>query len=255
MPADIHLTRRGLLRTTAVVMGGALLTPIAGPLPAAAAQATPLLHPRADWQARPPKVPATVLNRAPDHIVVHHTASPNSTDYSLEHALDLSRAIQNFHVDTNGWDDIGQQLTISRGGHLMEGRNLTLEAISARTHVVGAHTLSHNDHTIGIENEGTYMTQAPTSALWEKLITTCAWLCDTYTLDPHTAIVGHRDYNNTACPGDTMYALLPQLRNQVAELLGEQRITQLPQATPSGLPGPRYTFDHGPATGPADPTR
>ncbi|MGI5420409.1 peptidoglycan recognition protein family protein [Actinomadura luteofluorescens] len=254
MAAHAHLPRRTLLKST-VIMGGALLVPAAWPPGPAAAQAAPLVHPRAEWLARPPRVEATVLNRAPDHIVVHHTASENATDLSLEHALALSRAIQDFHMDTNGWDDVGQQLTISRGGHLMEGRNRALEAIGTGTHVVGAHTLGQNDHTVGIENEGTYMTEEPTGALWEKLVATCAWLCDVYGLEPHAAIVGHRDYNATACPGDALYALLPRLRNQVAESLGERRPAEAPAARSGGLPGPRFTFDHGPAVGPGDPTR
>ncbi|WP_413229119.1 peptidoglycan recognition family protein [Actinomadura citrea] len=187
--------------------------------------------------------------------MVHHTASANATDHSLEHALGLSRTIQNFHMDTNGWDDIGQQLTISRGGHLMEGRNRTLEAIGAGTHAVGAHTLGQNDHTIGIENEGTYTTVKPTGALWAKLVSTCARLCDVYGPEPHAAIVGHRDHNATACPGDALYALLPRLRDQVADRLGERYPAEAPGAVPGGLPGPRFTSDHGPAVGPGDPTR
>ncbi|WP_141582578.1 peptidoglycan recognition family protein [Actinomadura sp. WMMA1423] len=260
MPAHLHLPRRGLLSGTAALVGGALLGPVAGSPAAASAQATPRLRTRADWKARPPKVPATVLDRAPDHIVVHHTASANSTDYSPDHALALSRAIQDFHMDANGWDDIGEQLTISRGGHLMEGRNRTLEAVCTRRHVVGAHTLGQNDHTIGIENEGTYMTAEPTAALWRRLVATCAWLCDVYDLDPHAAIVGHRDYNGTSCPGDALYALLPRLRDQVAYRLFAYRLggrgaAEASRARPSGLPGPRFTFDHGPALGPGDPTR
>ncbi|WP_344892192.1 peptidoglycan recognition family protein [Actinomadura meridiana] len=214
----------------------------------------PPIHDRAEWQARPPKVAATVLDRAPDNIVVHHTASPNSADQSLEHAFELSRSIQSFHMDDRGWDDIGQQLTISRGGHLLEGRNRTLEAIGTRRHVMGAHTLGHNDHTIGVENEGTYMTEEPTDELWTQLVATCAWLCDVYQLDPHTAIVGHRDYNQTACPGDTLYALLPELRDQVVGRPGRRRAASAP-VEPSGLPGPRHTFDHGPALGSGELTR
>ncbi|NYD50220.1 hypothetical protein BJY14_006203 [Actinomadura luteofluorescens] len=148
MAAHAHLPRRTLLKST-MIMGGALLVPAARPPGPASAQATPLVHPRAEWLARPPRVEATVLNRAPDHIVVHHTASENATDLSLEHALALSRAIQDFHMDTNGWDD----------------------------------------------------------------------------------------------------------RNRVAESLGERRPAEAPAARSGGLPGPRFTFDHGPAVGPGDPTR
>ncbi|GGU94609.1 hypothetical protein GCM10010182_08500 [Actinomadura cremea] len=239
---SLNITRRRLLGGTAAVMGGTLL----GPMPTASARTAPRLHTRAEWRARAPKTAATVLDRAPDRIVVHHTASPNSTNYSLEHAFDLSRSIQNFHMDTNGWDDTGQQLTISRGGHVMEGRNRSLDAVDAGDHVLGAHTLSHNEHTIGIENEGTYMTEEPTDALWEGLVATCSWLCETYGLDPRTAIVGHRDHNSTACPGDTLYALLPKLRDQVAAGRSGARLTVTARVAPSGLPGPRHRFDHGP---------
>ncbi|TYB45463.1 peptidoglycan recognition protein family protein [Actinomadura chibensis] len=255
MPGEVRLTRRGLIGGTAAVVGGALLGPLSGPRGAASAQAAPRAYPRADWEARPPKVAATVLDRAPDHIVVHHTASANTVDPSLEQAFALSRSIQNFHMDTNGWADSGQQFTISRGGHLMEGRNRTLEAVRARRHVVGAHTFGQNDHTIGIENEGTYMTEAPTDALWAKLVQTCAWLCDAYGLGPHEAIVGHRDYNQTSCPGDALYALLPDLRDQVAGVLGERRSAARSRGGPSGLPGPRHTFDHGPALAPGELAR
>ncbi|MEU8804110.1 MULTISPECIES: peptidoglycan recognition family protein [unclassified Spirillospora] len=255
MAAEMRLTRRGLLGGTGAVLGGALLGPVAGAPSAASAQAAPRVHTRSEWGARPPTSTATVLDRAPDHIVVHHTASANSTDYSLEHAFALSRSIQNFHMDGNGWSDTGQQLTISRGGHLMEGRNRSLAAVNAGDHVVGAHTLNHNSHTIGIENEGIYMTQGPTGPLWDKLVATCAWLCDTYGLDPHAAIVGHRDYNATACPGDVLYARLPELRNEVAGSLGARRVAQSSPAVPSGLRGPRHTFDHGPAAAPGEPTR
>ncbi|MFI0481491.1 peptidoglycan recognition family protein [Actinomadura sp. 9N215] len=258
MPANVPFTRRGLLGSAAVAAGGALL----GPQPpasahatsthatsarAAAARAVPRRYTRAEWRARAPKMAADVLDRAPDHIVVHHTASANSADRSLEHAFELSRAIQKFHMDTNGWEDAGQQLTISRGGHLMEGRNRSLAAIGAGNLVVGAQTLGHNDHTIGIENEGTYMTAEPTGELWDALVATCAWLCDVHGLDPHAAIVGHRDYNSTACPGDVLYARLPRLRNEVAGSLGLRRVPLGPPPKPSGLPGPRHTFDHGPA--------
>jgi len=254
MSEAIRLNRRGVLKGAATLTGGALLG--AAPILPSAALAAPRVYTRAEWKARAPRRAATVLKRAPDHIVVHHTASANTTNYSRQAAFSLSRAIQKYHMDTNGWDDTGQQLTISRGGYLMEGRNRSLAAIRAGNHVVGAHTLNHNDHTIGIENEGTYMTVQPTAALWTRLVETCAWLCDVYDLDPFDAIVGHRDYNATACPGDVLYAMLPRLRNEVAGVLSAERRRQPPMAfRRSGLPGPRFRFDHGPALGPEDPNR
>ncbi|MBC6456452.1 N-acetylmuramoyl-L-alanine amidase [Actinomadura sp. HBU206391] len=192
-----------------------------GPVAAAAADGeSPLIHPRRAWRARRPKDRAQVLRGAPDRIVVHHTATPNTGDYSLAHAYRLSRAIQRFHMGGRGWSDIGEQLTISRGGHIMEGRNRSLRAILAGRHAVGAQTLNHNSHTIGIENEGNYMRAPVPVALWSSLVRVCGWLCTVYGLDPYRAIVGHRDFNATSCPGDVLYARLPELRRQAAALLG-----------------------------------
>jgi hypothetical protein len=161
------------------------------------------------------------LDRQPDHVVVHHTAGENTSDFSLAAAFRHSHWIQDLHMDVNGWIDSGQQLTISRGGYLMEGRNLSLRAIGERQHVVGAQTAGHNSHTIGIENEGNYVSASVPPSLFAALVRTCAWLCDSYGLDPHQAIVGHRDYvATTVCPGDVLYRRLPELRTKVAAALG-----------------------------------
>ncbi|MBC6466148.1 N-acetylmuramoyl-L-alanine amidase [Actinomadura alba] len=188
--------------------------------PAAADGGPPVIHPRRAWGARRPKEHARVLRGGPDHIVVHHTATPNSGDASLAHAFALSRAIQRFHMGGRGWSDIGEQLTISRGGHIMEGRNRSLRAMLSGRHAVGAQTLNHNSHTIGIENEGNYMRAPVPPALWSSLVRVCGWLCTVYGLDPYRAIVGHRDFNATSCPGDVLYARLPELRRQAAGLIG-----------------------------------
>ena len=37
--------------------------------------------------------------------------------------------------------------------------------------------------------------------------------------NPADEIKGHRDYYNTECPGDRLYAKLPQLRTEVAKAL------------------------------------
>jgi hypothetical protein len=183
----------------------------------------PVIHTRKEWGALPPRRPAEVLPHGPDHIVVHHTDSPNSADMSLAHAFQLSRSIQRFHMNRRGWDDIGQQLTITRGGHVLEGRNRSLPSILGSRLVVGAQTMHQNDHTIGIENEGTYMRAPVAPLLWKSLVRVCGWLCITYGLDPQHAIVGHRDFMPTDCPGDVLYRRLPELRRAVARLIAELR--------------------------------
>jgi hypothetical protein len=251
MPDTSAYGRRDFIARAAAIAGGAALIGAADLTLArsAHAAAAPHVYTRAEWGARPPTSAAEII-AAPDHLVVHHMAFPNSTDYSLTHAFQLSRDCQDLHMDTNGWADTGQQLTISRGGYVMEGRNRSLEAIGKGANVMGAQVANENGHTLGIENEGTYTSVLPPTALWNSLVQTLAWLCADYGLDPHTAIVGHRDYNNTECPGDALYAKLPNLRNDVANALGfaagKERATSYVR---SNLPGPRSRGDHGPAVG------
>jgi N-acetylmuramoyl-L-alanine amidase len=249
-PGTTPVARRDFITRAAAIAAGAALIGAADltrPRPARAVTA-PRVYTRAEWAARPPTSPAQIIH-APDHLVVHHMAFPNSTDYSLSHAFQLSRDCQDLHMDTNGWSDTGQQLTISRGGYVMEGRNRSIEAIGKGANVMGAQVANENGHTLGIENEGTYISVLPPAALWNSLVRTLAWLCDDYGLDPHAAIVGHRDYNpTTQCPGDALYAKLPQLRNEVANALGAPLTAE--RATPyvhTSLPGPRRRGDHGPA--------
>ncbi|TCC23581.1 N-acetylmuramoyl-L-alanine amidase [Kribbella speibonae] len=209
-----RVSRRTILGATA---GGVLLGGLTLPTAAHAAPA-PRCYTRTEWSARPPKSATQVIGK-PDHIVIHHTASPNVTDYSLAAAYKVQHWIQDLHMDTNGWIDMGNQLTISRGGFLMEGRSKSLSAINNGQNVLGAQTANHNSHTIGIEHEGIYVSQDVTVALFDMSVLTCAWLCTKYGLDPHAAIVGHRDYNTTQCPGDVFYARLPELRDRVAAVL------------------------------------
>ncbi|SDX92282.1 N-acetylmuramoyl-L-alanine amidase [Micromonospora pattaloongensis] len=219
MTHPAHPSRRRLLTGAAGLTGGLLIGGLIRPDAARAAVTPPRVYTRAEWGARPATGAIRYLDRQPDHIVVHHTAGTNVTDYSLAAAYRCSKWIQDLHMDQNGWIDSGQQLTISRGGYVMEGRQLSLRAIREGQHVSGAQTAGHNDHTIGIENEGIYVSAPVPAALFGSLVQTCAWLCQVYDLDPFAAIVGHRDYVATQCPGDVLYARLPELRQKVAAAL------------------------------------
>ncbi len=211
------IVRRSVLRAVVGIAAADVL--MCGGAVQANADDMPRVYTRKEWGALKPRHVPKILGRAPDHIIVHHTASPNVADTSKGHAFGLSRQIQRFHMEGRGWDDIGEQLTISRGGFVMEGRLGSLQAIQRNDLVVGAQSLHHNAHTIGIENEGTYIHDAVPAKLWEALVDVCTWLCTAHTLDPATAIVGHRDYNSTDCPGDVLYHRLPELRKTVARAL------------------------------------
>ena len=236
------VSRRALIRggftVTAVGALGAAIPITAGAAgeqlsPKAAAR--PTIHGCDEWGARPPNGAITVLDRKPAFIVVHHTAGGNSSDQSLEHAFAISRDIQDFHMDSRGWIDTGQQLTNSRGGHVTEGRHRSVEILDGGTrHVQGANVADHNSEIIGIENEGLYSTVDVTPQLWDSLVQLVAYMAQQYGV-PVGNIKGHRDFNATECPGEVLYGRLPELRDAVGGVLGTA-VTQ-PETWPLLKPG------------------
>ncbi|WP_033293438.1 N-acetylmuramoyl-L-alanine amidase [Amycolatopsis jejuensis] len=219
MAFDIgQLPRRSFLRGV-TGMSAAVAAGLVLPGQASAA-GEPRIYSCAEWGARPPADPLTTLGHPADRVLIHHIDCPNSTDYSLEHAFQVARNDQADHIDNNGWSDTGQHFTVSRGGYRLEGRHGSLDALrSGRKIVRAAHCPGQNDNAIGIENEGTYMQVVPPKAQWESLVVFVAYVCRQYGI-PVAEIKGHRDFYNTDCPGDQLYAKLPELRSRVAAVLG-----------------------------------
>ncbi|MEV6651278.1 peptidoglycan recognition family protein [Streptomyces sp. NPDC051219] len=212
-------TRRTMF-TSALALGAAALVPVAAP-GRAHADAGQVVFDCSAWGARPPSSPVRVISTPPLRIIVHHTATANVTDYSQARAFALARAIQTYHMDTHGWIDTGQHFTVSRGAYVTEGRHHSLaELRGGARHVSSAHCVGQNTVAIGIENEGTYSTVEPRIVQYAALVELCATVCLQYGL-PSSEIYGHRDFNATACPGDRLYGLLPQLRRDVAARTGD----------------------------------
>ncbi|MFC4631883.1 N-acetylmuramoyl-L-alanine amidase [Promicromonospora alba] len=180
--------------------------------------AAPVIASCSTWGAAAARGTIETVSTNPNKILIHHTASANVTDYSQAAGYQIARDIQQWHFE-NGWVDTGQHLTLSRGGYVMEGRHGSLARLqSGSGTVVGAHAPGQNSQAIGIENQGTYTSATPPAQLWSRLVELCAYICDQYGIAP-TQIYGHRDYTATACPGDVLYSMLPQLRSEVAAAL------------------------------------
>lgn len=174
-----------------------------------------------EWGARPPAAEIQISGNVTNKIIVHHMAFPNVTDYSREHALQLARDCQDLHMDTNGWADTGQHFTVSRGGFVTEGRHRSLETLSIGEHqVVSAHCPGENGNAIGIENEGTYITETPPESLLASLTKLCVTVCQQYGLHAWD-IFGHWDFRETDCPGIAFYREFPMLRRRILAGLGE----------------------------------
>jgi hypothetical protein len=53
----------------------------------------------------------------------------------------------------------------------------------------------------------------------EALVELLAWLAATYEIDPTSKITGHRDWNDTNCPGIDVYEELPEIRQDVKDVI------------------------------------
>ena len=148
------------------------------------------------------------------HIIVHHSAGVNSSnDWPA-----VVRSIWNYHVNTNGWDDIGYNWLVDPNGVLYEGRGDGLQ---------GAHFCGQNGNTVGLCVLGNFQTTLPSGAALGKLREYLAWQTCDLGVDPtdfgfHDGsglnlyyISGHRDGCSTACPGDQFYPEFPALRESV----------------------------------------
>jgi len=126
-------------------------------------------------------------------IIVHHTASPRDTTVAQ---------IRDWHVNGNGWSDIGYHYIILGDGTLERGRSINK---------TGAHCKGHNKGSIGICVTGNTSQEPPTTAQVESLFGTLKMLLEDYNLE-RSDVYGHRDFGATECPGDWLYTLLQQFK-------------------------------------------
>jgi hypothetical protein len=171
----------------------------------------PTICDRTCWSARAPQCAISQesnLTRA----VIHHTAGTADYDVSnLEEAKARVRAIQNLHMDTNGWCDIGYHFLADKLGDGFEGRQGSISSYPRGAHD-GVNTQSFGFNVMGYMHSP--YNQQPTTAQRAMLYDLIAWKVP----DPFTGfgsgsyggktvgfICGHRDVVSTACPGDLMY--------------------------------------------------
>lgn len=142
-----------------------------------------------------------------DMLVIHHVGIPDGDTSAA--------AIHKAHL-ANGWAGIGYHYVIRKDGSIERGRPLA---------TVGAHAEGQNYHTVGINVTGNFEKETPTQSQITSLEKLLVFLCQTYDIHPSAAtIVGHRNVNSTDCPGKNLYRLLPEIRDDVALQLAEEKL-------------------------------
>jgi N-acetylmuramoyl-L-alanine amidase len=146
-------------------------------------------------------------------VVIHHTGAED---------VDLSAAeIHQMHIG-NGWAGIGYHKVFRKDGTVERGRPEEYQ---------GAHCPGANRFTLGYHICGCFSGQLPNEAQLQALVASLADDCEKYGINPlewfpdgHDLISGHCDWLATECPGDMLYSILPQIRQQVAEAVQQGTI-------------------------------
>jgi len=158
------------------------------------------------------------------HALVHHTVTANEPSNPAQ----VVRQIWDWHVNDNGWLDIGYNFLVDHEGTIYQGRyNPNIE----QTDVRGAHAGSANSQSLGIALLGQFEPGAqpapgqPQALALDALVKTIGWRFTQKGIDSESSgfiagnflpvISGHRDVSATACPGENLYQLLPDIRSEV----------------------------------------
>ena len=198
----------------------------------------PAIVTRAEWGADENATRDSLRSSELKAMYVHHTAGSNT--YSRDQAASIVKGIHSYHVKSNGWPDIGYQFLVDRFGTIYEGRRGSLDEL-----IVGAQAGGYNTNTIGVSGLGNFHGTGvkPSSAMIDGIVQVLSWQAHKWDLDPTgtvrlmtggstgsgtrwkpgeltdplPVILGHKDTNVTACPGDDLYARLGSIRTAVAQ--------------------------------------
>lgn len=181
-----------------------------------------------EWGAVPPKQGITTCGKAA-RTIFHHTAShhreitPPASD-SVEEAMQYARDIQAFHMRPvsqggKGWIDSGHNFLVTRGGHILQGRWLTVSAVEARHMVISAHCPGQNDQ-IGIEHEHKG-TEPMTPEQRHASARLMAWLAAQYGRTLVLPSYPHSKYVATACPAN-LKAEIVTIKSLAQQILAEE---------------------------------
>jgi hypothetical protein len=215
----------------------------------------PAIITRAEWGAEsvPPREPP--LYGEVQLAFVHHTVTAN--DYGPEDSAGIVLGIARFHRNSNGWNDIGYNFLVDKYGQVFEGR-----AGGIDQPIVGAQAQGWNSVSTGVSCLGTFTSVAQTPAGMDALARLIGWKLSVHAVPTNGTITvtsaggetnrypsgtpvtferisGHRNGNNTSCPGDTLYAQLAELRTAAAKYAGPT--TGLSVYAPGSVRGLRQT--------------
>lgn len=154
---------------------------------------------RATWGAALPKSRSLIIMPSRE-LWLHHSADKNRGRAGVKRIQEIHQAPKS--AGGRGWADIGYSFLIDPD---------SLEIFVGRgAGVLGAHTGGRNSISHGICVLGNYETETPSSALLTRIAALVrfgheqGWW-------PNAFTGGHKDVTSNACPGDRLYARIPEI--------------------------------------------
>ncbi|KAM9113726.1 peptidoglycan-recognition protein SC2-like [Pangshura tecta] len=164
----------------------------------AAALGCPTIVSRSQWGARPPRSRDPLSTPVP-YVIIYHTAGSSCT--SQASCSQLVRGIQDYHMDSNGWADIGYNFLIGEDGRVYEGRGWS---------TVGAHASGWNSVSLGFSFLGTFSSRTPNAAALNAAQDLIRCAVNRGSLSSSYALKGHRNVKATESPGEALYNVITQ---------------------------------------------
>ena len=222
---------------TAAAAAGAAALPLAQPVLDAGPGQPPIIA-RAAWaQGHAP------ARHVPEYgkvklAFVHHSETPNG--YGAGQVPSILFSIFVYHRYVRDYFDIGYNFAVDAYGRIWEARAGGIDQA-----VMGAHAGGYNTQSTGVVVLGSFAGVAPPPAALSALERLLAWklalhgvpalgrvpvevspdgaVYTAFAPGSHVSlprIAGHRDGDQTSCPGEALYARLPSIRPRVAGLVG-----------------------------------
>jgi len=141
----------------------------------------------------------------------HHTFSPSYIHFKGSNHFELQQGMKNYHVNHNGWSDIGQHFTTFPDGTILSGRSLEKSP---------ACITGQNANSICLEHLGNFDSgkDAMSAMQRDTIIRMTAILCRRFNIPVHSqSIVYHHWFdlgtgqrndgsrNNKTCPGTNFF--------------------------------------------------
>ncbi len=166
---------------------------------------TPLPHlvTRAAWGARRPRSTTPLAESAVRFLVVHYSGMHSDEQADHRNCASRVRGIQRYHMDTKRWHDIAYNWLVCKHGYIFRGRGWRVR--SAATGPANGYSVAVcflGDDVTG-RDDVTELGRAAIRGVFAFVARN----------GPHLeGARGHRDFMDTACPGDELERFARSLR-------------------------------------------